>query len=88
MPEQLADVVEKDVAGIDDGLVQIHLAVTLRTPAMKYAAVEVGVSGAVHACRFAGMSFGIQHGRGHHDLENGTRSELRLNRAIQQAACA
>ena len=81
--EHLADGVEKNVAGIDDGFVEIDGAVALRAPAMKRPAVKFGVAGAVDG-GVCGNGFGIQHRRGHHDFENGAGRELRLNRAIEQ----
>ena len=79
--EHLADVVEEDVAGSHDALVEIHL--TVGVIAMKHAAVKTGLTGAVDRV-IGGYGLRFEHGRRHHDFENGAGSELRLNRAIQQ----
>ena len=84
-----ADVVEKDVAGLQNGVVQTEDAVRLRTglgvvhPAMILAAEERAVAGAKGGETFLGDMV-LEHGRGGDDFENGAGSELRLNGAVQQ----
>ena len=81
IPSSFAHVVKEDVARSHDAFVKIDAAV--RVIAMKYAAVKSGVTGAVdRVIRGNGLRF--EHGRGHHDFENGAGRELGLNRAIQQ----
>ena len=82
-PEQFADGVEEDVAGSDDGLVDIDRTVPLRAPAMEDATVEFRVTWTVDR-EVGGNGFGLEHGRGHHNFEHRAGSKLGLNGAIEQ----
>ena len=78
-----AYVVEKNVAGIEDGFTKVDDAVrTLSVdPALKLASVKSGVAGAEGGVAFRG-NFVFQHGGGGNDFEDGAGSELGLDGAI------
>src|ERR1700735_174395 len=81
--KRLSDVIEKNVAGIDDGRVEAHHAVSLRSPAVKRTSIEICISRAISG-EVCGNLFRLKHGRGHDDLKHGARSQLRLDSAIQK----
>src|SRR5207302_6450668 len=76
--------VEKDVAGMQDGVVKVHYPVRRSAffgeidPALELAAIECSVSGTI--CGEALWRIVIfEHRRGGNDLKNRTRRELRLD---------
>ena len=84
-----ADIVEKDVAGFQDGLMKVGGAMGLwsglgvKNPAVILPAEEFGVARTKRRKAFRGNVV-FQHRRGRHNLENGTWRQLGLNGAIQQ----
>src|SRR5882762_3393769 len=83
------DGVEKHIAGLENGFMQICDAMRscsgLRVvdPALELAAVERPVARTKGGEILLGNMV-LQHGRGSHNLENGSWRKLRLNRAIEQ----
>src|SRR6266853_562040 len=79
------DVVEKDIAGLQDCFMQAHH--TVRTfpidPTLELPAIKSGVARAKRRERF-GRILVLQHGGGGYDFENRARRKLRLNGSIQQ----
>src|SRR5580692_3097889 len=87
--ETHADVVEKDVTGFQDRIVQTERAVRLRTSfsvvevAVILAAKEGDIAGAEGSEAFFGNML-FEHGGGGHNFENGAWRELCLNGAVQE----
>src|ERR1700726_895917 len=79
-----AHVIEKNVAGIENGFAEIHYTVGTfpEHPTFELAAVESGIAGTKSGVTFR-RNFIFQHGRSGDDFENGAGRELRLDGAIQ-----
>src|SRR6267142_7037134 len=78
--QALPHVIKEDVAGLHDRFMQIHEAVrglsvypTLELPAVKRRVRWT------KCCETCGRHLVFKHCRGHYDLEDGARRELRLN---------
>ena len=83
--EAHADGVKENIAGLQDGFMEIHRAVAgfAVDPAFELAAVEGAVAGAEDGHIFRD-GFRFEHGRGGDDFEDRAGSQLRLNGAIEQ----
>ena len=83
------DIVEKNVAGLQNRPMKVGNAVGLRSrlgvvnPAMVLPAEEVGITGAI-SCKALLGNMVFQHGRGGDNLEDGAWCELGLDGPIQQ----
>src|ERR1700730_8606055 len=80
-----AHVVEKNVAGIENGFAVVDNAVRALAihPALKLASIEGGVAGAKRGVALR-RHFVFEHGSGGNNFKNGAGSELGLNGAIEQ----
>src|SRR5207244_6969952 len=79
-----SNVIEKNVAGLENGFVQAHDAVRAFSvhPAFELPSIKCRIARAKRRETFR-RDFIFQHGRGGHDLENGPWGKLRLYRAVQ-----